>query len=207
MKAKCHRNIGSLSVTLGLHRNDIYKEVSQKENFCSETLLFHRHFPYKRVMCLKTRSFLTLVGWQGNGPHIRTPWLGRLMVMCMPISYIFHTQKYILSVSSNLQKMMKPCEVFWVLSENQLISIHCTPGGPVWNKMHLAARIAYFWNVLFVLDFFFSFGMFLECFEANSDLFVWSDWSRCKSCWNPWLMTTFEVYSKLHAFSLTDLLS
>ena len=55
---------------------------------------------------------------------------------------------------------MKPFEVFWVLSENQLISIYCTSGGPVWNKMHLGARIAYFWIVLIVLDFF----LVLECF-------------------------------------------
>ena len=44
MGAKCDGKRKSLSVTLGLHRNNIYKEVSQKENVsfcdtsCSDTL-------------------------------------------------------------------------------------------------------------------------------------------------------------------------
>ena len=44
MLPKSHRNRTYLSVTLGLHRNNIYKEVSRKENFlycdtsCPQTL-------------------------------------------------------------------------------------------------------------------------------------------------------------------------
>ena len=46
MKVKCHRNVSSLSLTLGLHGNYMYKEVSQNKTFSSVKVFVHRHFLY-----------------------------------------------------------------------------------------------------------------------------------------------------------------
>ena len=59
MNKNYHRT--SLSVTLGLHRNYIYKELSQKELFCSVTLLIHRHFPYKYLDIMVFPTYHALI--------------------------------------------------------------------------------------------------------------------------------------------------
>ena len=40
MNKKCHRKKSSISVALGLHKNYLYKEVPQKENFSTANMYF-----------------------------------------------------------------------------------------------------------------------------------------------------------------------